>query len=381
MTAEPLRALFLIEGALGPAVMGHSRLAESLRVGLAGRDDVDLRFAGLPALAGAADAVVGEIRGLRRFDLDLQSTRWHVVQSRRARESLLRELDSAPADVVGVLSHAIALSLGAAGRRQPVVLFADTEMWDWRAMGIWRPVRRHSRAALGASLMLQRRALRSAALVVAWSEWARAGLTREAPDADVIALHPGLDLGRYTPAPRRPRTRPRVLFVGGRFALKGGHDLLAALDPLLGSDVELDVVTPAGVPERDGLRHHELGPGDPELLDLYQQADLLCLPSYGDAVPWVVLEALACATPVVATPVGAVPEMLDEGAAGRLVPAGDPAALRAAITDLLDDDARRGEMGARGRALCEERYDARVQSARLIERLGALADKRPGLAP
>jgi len=380
VTPTPLHALFLVESGLGPAVMGHARFAESLRVGLAERADVKLRFAGLPPLSGAASTLVGEIRGLRRFDLDLQPTRWHLVQSRRAREILRRELDAAPADVVGILSHAIALSLGPAGRRQPAALFADTEMWDWRAMGIWRPVRRHSRTALRMSLALQRRALRSAALVVAWSEWTRDALKRAAPGADVVALHPGLDLERYRPVARTPRSRPRVLFVGGRFALKGGDDLLAALEPMLGSDVELDLVTPAPVPERDGLRRHELGPEDPRLLDLYQQADLLCLPSYGDAVPWVVLEALACTTPVVATPVGAVPEFLDGGAAGSLVPARDPAALRAAISSLLDDGVRRAEMGAHGRALCEERYDARVQSSRLIEHFDVLTavDRRPG---
>jgi glycosyltransferase involved in cell wall biosynthesis len=118
---------------------------------------------------------------------------------------------------------------------------------------------------------------------------------------------------------------------------------------------------------------HRLQADDPDLVALYQQADLLCLPSHGDAVPWVVLEAMATATPVVASGVGAIPELLDGERAGVIVPAGDVAALRAAVTGLLGDPDRRAELGARGRALAEERYDARRQSAAILERVAAVA--------
>jgi len=66
---------------------------------------------------------------------------------------------------------------------------------------------------------------------------------------------------------RRERARARVLFVGGRFAQKGGEDLLHALDGLLGEQVELDLVTPAEVAPRPGLRVHRLESADPELLE------------------------------------------------------------------------------------------------------------------
>jgi glycosyltransferase involved in cell wall biosynthesis len=170
-----------------------------------------------------------------------------------------------------------------------------------------------------------------------------------------------------------------VLFVGGRFQAKGGEDLLAALEGRIGSDVELDLVTPAPVQPRDGLRVHRLDASDPALRALFQQADVLCLPTHGDATPWVVLEAMACETPVVSTRVGAIPEMLDGGRAGMLVPHGDPRALREALLTVLGDQRLRAELGRLGRVRCQERYDARRQFALLTEQLrGVQREKRGG---
>jgi glycosyltransferase involved in cell wall biosynthesis len=212
-----------------------------------------------------------------------------------------------------------------------------------------------------------------AALVTAWTAWARRGVEREVPAANVVEHHPGIDLRRYVPAPRSTRERARVLFVGGRFAEKGGEDLLQALRERIGKDVELDLVTPAAdIQSRAGVTVHRLGASDPELLALYQQADLLCLPTYGDTNPWVVLEAMACGTPVVSTPVGAIPEMLGDGRAGVVVPLGEPRALGEALDALLGDERRREQLGRAGRALCEQRYDARRQFALLAERMREL---------
>jgi hypothetical protein len=126
-----------------------------------------------------------------------------------------------------------------------VVPSVDVPVWTWRAMAIWRPLRPYSRRALAASLALERRTLAAAPLVHVWTAWAEAGVHASAPGARTFRAHPGLDVSRYRPAERAARARPRVLFVGGRFEQKGGRDLVDALAPLLGTDVELDVVTPA----------------------------------------------------------------------------------------------------------------------------------------
>ena len=201
-------------------------------------------------------------------------------------------------------------------RRLPVVVSLDATVRDWASMPAWAS--RARAREIAPSVALERRALRGAALVMAWTRWAQRAVEAEEPRANVIAHHPGLDLRRGCRRPARtPRERPRVLFVGGRFREKGGVDLLDAVQGLLGSKLDLDIVTPAQVPPIEGVTLHRLDPSSPELLRLYQQADLLVLPTYGDTNPWVLLEAMACGTPAVSTAVGAIPELLDEGAPAR----------------------------------------------------------------
>lgn len=88
-----------------------------------------------------------------------------------------------------------------------------------------------------------------------------------------------------------------------------------------------------------------------------------------DSMPVVVKEAMASGVPVVASDVVAIPEMVDE-TVGRLVPVDDPAALAAALRDVLDlPDETRIEMGARGRARAAERFTMSGEVARLRELL------------
>ena len=232
-------------------------------------------------------------------------------------------------------------------------------------MGIWRPVGDHSRAALWPSLALERRAFEHAAGVLAFSDWAASAVRRAAPRARVLTLCPGVDTARLHPATRAPRERARVLFVGGRFAEKGGYDLLDALTEDLGRTVELDVVTGDPLPSHPGLRVHRLEREDRRLLELYQQADVMCLPTRGDSLGWALLEAMACGTPVISTAVGAIPELLDEGRGGLLVAPGDPRELRAAIQRLLADEALGRQLAGCSLRTVAERFDARTQGRKL----------------
>jgi alpha-maltose-1-phosphate synthase len=374
-----MRVLFFNEGNLGTHILGQGQLDAALRAGLSDAPDgVQAHFAGLTPMGRWARAAASRrVQPLARANLDLLSLRWHVVQALRAQLQLRDELRAWPADVVHVHSHSIALTMDATMRRLPVVLSLDTTVGDWWAMPAWPLPQRYAPITIAPSNALERRTLERAALVLAWTDWARRAVERQAPQARVIEHHPGLDLRRYEPATRRERERPRVLFVGGRFLEKGGEDLLAALADSLGREVDLDLVTPAEVAERPGVRVHRLAPSDPRLLDLQQQADVLCLPTYGDTNPWVLLEAMACGTPVVSTPVGGIPDLLEDGCAGVLVPYGDPRALREALLALLGDPGRRGQLAARARLRCEQRYDARRQFARLLEHLEQLTLERP----
>ncbi|HXB15351.1 MAG TPA: glycosyltransferase family 4 protein [Solirubrobacteraceae bacterium] len=364
--------LFFNEGNLGSHILGQSQLEAALRVGLSGTGGIDARFESLEPLGRWGHTVVtGVVPGLSSRGLDQRALRFHLVESLRARRRLERELRGGAPDVLHLHTQSIALLARSIMRRLPVVLSVDATVRDWSSMPAWR-AERGAAHQIGASVALERRALRAAALVIAWTEWARRGVVAEQPQAEVIAHHPGLDLQRYAPAAREPRTRPRVLFVGGRFKEKGGEDLLAALQGLAGRELDLDLVTPAQVPEAEGVTVHRLESAAPELLRLYQQADVLALPTHGDTNPWVLLEAMACGTPAVSTDVGAIPELLDDGRAGVIVPHGEPRALREALIALLADEQRREQLGRAGRERCEQRYDARRQFPLLADRLRAL---------
>ena len=366
-----MRVLFFNEGNLGSHILGQGQLDAALHAGLSSAPDVETHFAGLTPMGRWARAgAVRPIPLLAARNLDFRALRWHLIQAFRARQQLQRELSAWPADIVHVHSHSLALTMSDVMRRVPVVLSLDTTVVDWWAMPAWRPAESYASMMIAPSRALERHALERAALTLAWTDWARRGAEREAPRARVINHHPGIDLKRYRPAPRRPRERPRVLFVGGRFAEKGGDDLLAALGEDLGRTVDLDLVTPAPVPERPGVRVHRLAASDPELLVLHQQADVLCLPTQGDACPWAVLEAMACGTPVISTRIGGIPDLLDGDRAGVLVPYGDPRSLGEAVRDLLGDEPRRTMLAGRARERCEQRYDARRQFSRLTGYLG-----------
>jgi len=82
-----------------------------------------------------------------------------------------------------------------------------------------------------------------------------------------------------------------------------------------------------------------------------------------DALPTVLLEAQAAGLPVVSTPVTGIPEILDEGRAGLLVPERDAEATAAAIERLLADADLRTRLAAAGRARCAELFDARRNAA------------------
>ncbi|MDX6691294.1 MAG: hypothetical protein QOG15_2751, partial [Solirubrobacteraceae bacterium] len=293
----PLRALFVSEGALGIGTVGHARNEPALRAGLEGRDDIQARFVTLPPQGLATRGFAHGVPVLGPADLDLQPVRWHLVQAARARRLLGRELRRAPTDIVHVVSHSIALGMVARMREVPVVLSSDVSIWRHREMALWAPLHPHSRAMIAPSIALERRSLHAAALVLPWTDWARSGFAAEAPDVRYVVHNPGLDLAAFRPAPRGARERPRVLFVGGRFAEKGGQDLLDAVARVGRDRLELDVVTFQDVPPRPDMRVHRDVPRE-RLLELLQQADIACLPSRADAFSWAVLEAMACGAAV-----------------------------------------------------------------------------------
>lgn len=115
-----------------------------------------------------------------------------------------------------------------------------------------------------------------------------------------------------------------------------------------------DVIEPVGTIDRTAL--------DVE----YRRADMFLIPSHGEGFPNSMLEAMAMALPVVGTPVGAIPEVIENGVNGLLVPIADAQALLKATLTLANDAALRRRMGMANRQKVADEYER----DRIFERFG-----------
>ena len=172
---------------------------------------------------------------------------------------------------------------------------------------------------------------------------------------DAVEIPNGVDVARFRsalPLPGYPRAGGTVGFVG-RYdePRKGMGVLLDALRALVPARPELRVLV-VGRGDAAALRR-AAGPALAWRLDLLgavddatkaralRSVDVLCAPgTAGESFGMVLTEAMAAGTPVLASDLDAFRRVLDDGAAGVLVPAGDAAALRTALGSLLDDPAR-----------------------------------------
>lgn len=223
-----------------------------------------------------------------------------------------------------------------------------------------------------------------AALVLPWSRWAADGIRAEfgVPDERIEIVPPGVDLSAWKMREIgniAARKRMRLLFVGGDWDRKGGPLLLDVFRRHLRGRCELHLVTrdaPADLNEPDIFVYADLTPNDARLHDVYEACDALVLPTRADCFSLASIEAMASGLPVVTCPVGGIPEIVEDGASGWLVPVGDGMALRQAIEGLLANPARGQEMGRRGRAIVEERFDARRNTYQVFALLRGLIPHR-----
>jgi glycosyltransferase involved in cell wall biosynthesis len=297
---------------------------------------------------------------------------WSLRSSVRARGLLARH----DRDWDALFFHTQTAALLARGlmRRAPAVLSIDATPinLDQVAAGYDHAVAGPRTERLKAHIV--GRSLREAAALVAWSEWVRRSLVDDyGVAAERIHVIPAGTRVPERPPGRSPAERLRVLFVGGQFERKGGETLLAAV---AGLGIELDIVTQAEVAGGPGVTvHRGLQPGSATLRELYARSDLFVLPTIADASPHVILEAMAAGLPVITTPVGAIPEMVLDGATGILVAPGDVRGLRAAIQH-LHDPAQRAAMGLAGHVRARRRFDSATNARRVLDLLAEVATVR-----
>lgn len=242
-----------------------------------------------------------------------------------------------------------------------VPMHRDASKWNWR---------------------VKRRAVEQSRLYLATpSEWLmrlvqESGVSEGVVESRIIPN--GVDTEVFSPgetheardALRLPHDKTIVLFVAQQAEgnpFKDLPTLMAALQQISNTRDDLMLVALGGA---EGSGRRVVGHGvisipfidDPQAVAKYQQAaDLYVHAARAENMPLAPIEAMACGTPVVATAIGGLPEIIDDGRTGVLTPPQDPVALADAIASLIDDPVRLRSMGDAARRKAVSRFDIRRQ--------------------
>lgn len=218
--------------------------------------------------------------------------------------------------------------------------------------------------------------LSSATFVACASDWARSQAMALLPTAKwshLEVIRGGVDTDLWRASDRDSATRLEILNVGRLAPVKGQALLVDAIAQLgkRGVDVHCRIVGDG--PEREQLarRITELGlhdsveltgpVGQDQIRELYEQADVFCLPSFREGLPFVLIEALSMELAVVATRIMGIPELVTDGRSGLLVTPARVDELAEALERLSRDRELRISLGRAGRQTVQRDYEmARV---------------------
>lgn len=194
----------------------------------------------------------------------------------------------------------------------------------------------------------------------------------------IVYLPNGVDTNLF--APQGQKEDNLLLFVGRLGHNKGLHVLMKSLR-YLEKSVRLAIIGPASwdrkyyldllesIKKENQKGKHDiiyLGAMDQaDIIKWYQRASLFVLPSFGEGFPVTTLEALSCETPVIATPVGGIPEVIKDDEDGILIPPNDHIALANAIQYLLENKEVRTQFGLEGRKRIIQNYSLEASVKKL----------------
>jgi glycosyltransferase involved in cell wall biosynthesis len=264
-------------------------------------------------------------------------------------------------------------------RRFPSIISLDATPIQYDALGRFYSHNQGPAWLEHVKWKLNRDCFRAARHLVTWSQWAKQGLVDgyEVPAEKVTVIPPGVNAADWArPRPRARHDRAiKILFVGGDLERKGGLLLLEAFRALRPLGVELHLVTRGSLPEEPGLFvYTQMRPNSAALKQLYHDSDIFCLPTYGDCLPMVLSEAGAAGLPAVSTRVAGIPELVQDGATGFLVPAGSVPPLTEALRSLVENPDLRLAQGARAAEVVSREFDAQRNARRLLSLLKQEAD-------
>ena len=380
------------------------------------REVVALRGAGVEVhtfslrRAGDGDALAPLDRAERDATYAIQPVRWGRVLADH-----LRALVTRPAAYLRTLTYSLRLGSGARGRVWQLFYFAE-------AIALWGEMRRRrldhvhvhfANAAADVAMLAARfggprwrwsltlhgpaeffevrgnrlaAKLHSAAFVACASDWARSQAMSIVGPADwprLEVVRGGIDTSEWHAQPSRDESVIEILNVGRLAPVKGQALLVDAIAQLRANGIGVHCRIVGDGPERAALERRiaeldlrdvvELtGPvGQDRIRELYAEANVFCLPSFREGLPFVLIEALATGLPAVATRIMGIPELIADGESGLLVTPARVDELAAALARLGRDPELRRRLGAAGRAVVERDYELSRQAREMAELLGA----------
>lgn len=227
-----------------------------------------------------------------------------------------------------------------------------------------------------------------AAAVACTSDFARSQVSAFADPADLARVHTvrcGVDVTAFSPSPRREDGDGNEILCVAALSRRKGHGvLLDAVARVRAGGAAPRLTLVGDGPEREQLerRAAELGLGDAvrfagavghdRVGDFYAQADVFCLPSFGEGVPTVLMEAMASGLPVVATNVMGTAELVEDGRSGIVVAPARADLIAEALQRLTGDAALRRRMGDEARARIAEHFELGAAVSALREVMAPL---------
>ena len=251
--------------------------------------------------------------------------------------------------------------------------------------GFWYARLARSRGTAFLRAVVERLGLRAASAVIVTTAELAAHVASRTDPAKIHLIPNGVDTRQFRPGARRVDGPRRILYVGRLSAEKNLGAVLEATAKVRGR-VEAAVLFVGEGPERAALESQARALGVPfevrpfvdhrRLPEVFGGADVFVLPSFTEGHPKVLLEAMACALPCVASDVGGNRAILVDGETGVLVPPTDRARLADALAQVLTEPGRADALGTRARAAIEASYDLERLVAAEIALVRAIARSR-----
>ncbi|MBI5094610.1 MAG: glycosyltransferase [Candidatus Hydrogenedentes bacterium] len=232
---------------------------------------------------------------------------------------------------------------------------------------------------------------RAARAIVCISDFCRSQVLRLLPEnhwSKVSIVRCGVDIASYSSRPARNEVESTTHFlcVARLACAKGLPVLLHACRRLADAGVDVDCTIVGDGPDKKSLyqlverldlrsRVCFVGAvGQDRIQDYYDRADVFVLPSFAEGVPVVLMEAMAKELPVISTRVMGIPELIDDGVNGLLVPPADNVALAMAMERLAGDADLRRTLGMAGRAKVATEYNIDLNTKKLALCLQEIAN-------